>query len=74
MFGAKHTLCLTANNNLPNKLAVMHDRFNDYNLGNTTLVLIYNKKKTKLKTQYQFFSQKKKKIVSIIKIFIKKYQ
>ena len=32
----------------------MHDRFNDYNLGNTTLVLIYNNKKTKLKTQYQY--------------------
>ena len=28
-------------NNLPNKLAVMHDGFNDYNLRNTTLVLIY---------------------------------
>ena len=46
-------LCLTANKSLPNKLVVMHDRFNDYNLGNTTLVLIYNNKKTKLKTQYQ---------------------
>ena len=40
-------------NNLPNKLAVMHDGFNDYNLRNTTLVLIYNNKKTKLKTHYQ---------------------
>ena len=28
-------------NNLPNKLAVMHDGFNDYNLRNTTLILIY---------------------------------
>ena len=40
-------------NNLPNELAAMHDGFNDYNLRNTTLVLIYNNKKTKLKTQYQ---------------------
>ena len=32
-------------NNLPNKLAIMHDGFNDYNLRNTTLVLIYNNKK-----------------------------
>ena len=32
-------------NNLLNKLAIMHDGFNDYNLRNTTLVLIYNNKK-----------------------------
>ena len=43
-------LCEIANKSLPNKLVVMHDRFNDYNLGNTTLVIIYNNKKTKLKT------------------------
>ena len=47
-------LRITANKSLPNKLVVMHDRFNDYNLGNTTLVLIYNNKKTKLRTQYQW--------------------
>ena len=52
----------------------MHDRFNDYNLGNTTLVLIYNNKKTKLKTQYQYsrwvsniYKKKKKKWVLIKK-------
>ena len=39
----------------------MHDGFNDYNLRNTTLVLIYNNKKTKLKTHYQYIKEEEKK-------------
>ena len=34
-------------NNLPNKLIVMHNGFKDYNLRNTTLILIYNNNKKK---------------------------
>ena len=36
---------LPIHNNLPNKLAIIHDGFNDYNLRNTTLVLIYKTRK-----------------------------